>query len=89
MGLNRRLEQIAQLAWLYRLWKLNPSKSEIEKRELDTMVDFVPYYAIGNVCIGGRRKVLMTGSISIADACSLDVLLEFQQSTSLECVCHH
>jgi len=43
-------QQLFQLAWLYRLWKLD-AKRPSERRELDTMVDFVPYYAIGNFCI--------------------------------------
>lgn len=45
-------QQLFQLAWLYRLYKLNPQKSLTEKQELDQIVDFVPYYAIGNACIG-------------------------------------
>ncbi|KAL3422948.1 hypothetical protein PVAG01_04695 [Phlyctema vagabunda] len=44
-------QQLFQLAWLYRLYKLDPAKGPKEKRELDTMVDFVPYYAVGNLCI--------------------------------------
>jgi hypothetical protein len=44
-------QQIVQLAWLYRLWKLDP-KNPKEKSELDQIVNFVPYYALGNVCIG-------------------------------------
>lgn len=43
-------QQLFQLGWLYRLWKLDPSKPT-EKAELDQMVDFVPYYSIGNLCI--------------------------------------
>lgn len=45
-------QQLVQLAWLYRLWKLNPDKNTEERRELDQIVDFVPYYAVGNACIG-------------------------------------
>jgi hypothetical protein len=44
-------QQSVQLAWLYRLWKLDP-KNPKEKSELDQIVNFVPYYALGNVCIG-------------------------------------
>ncbi|TVY94270.1 hypothetical protein LAWI1_G002065 [Lachnellula willkommii] len=44
-------QQLFQLAWLYRLWKLDPKKSAEEKKEVETMVDFVPYYAVGNLCI--------------------------------------
>ncbi|TVY80869.1 hypothetical protein LSUE1_G003705 [Lachnellula suecica] len=44
-------QQLFQLAWLYRLWKLDPKKSLENKKEVDLMVDFVPYYAVGNLCI--------------------------------------
>ena len=44
-------QQLFQLAWLYRLWKLSP-KSPAERAELEQMVDYVPYYAVGNLCIG-------------------------------------
>lgn len=44
-------QQLFQLAWLYRLWKLDASKAT-DKVELDQIVKFAPYYAIGNVCIG-------------------------------------
>lgn len=43
-------QQLFQLGWLYRLWKLDASKPK-ERAELDQMVDFVPYYAVGNLCI--------------------------------------
>jgi len=44
-------QQLFQLAWLYRLYKLDPKKPS-ERPELDQLVDFVPYYAVGNICIG-------------------------------------
>ena len=43
-------QQLFQLGWVYRLWKLDPSKPG-ERAELDMIVDFVPYYSIGNLCI--------------------------------------
>lgn len=46
-------QQLFQLAWLYRLYKLDPRKP-IERNELDQIVDFVPYYSIGNLCIAGQ-----------------------------------
>ena len=46
-------QQLFQLAWLWRLWKLDPKKTE-ERRELDLMVDYVPVYALGNLCIAGE-----------------------------------
>ena len=36
---------------MYKLWK-NNEKDPKQKKELDQMVKFVPYYALGNVCIG-------------------------------------
>jgi hypothetical protein len=44
-------QQIFQLVWLYRLYKLDPKKSEKESKEVKTMVDFVPFYIVGNLCI--------------------------------------
>ncbi|KAF6222414.1 hypothetical protein HO133_001500 [Letharia lupina] len=44
-------QQLFQLAWLYRLYKLDPKKP-VERSELDQIVDFVPYYSLGNICIG-------------------------------------
>ena len=46
-------QQLIQLAWLYRLYKLDGTKSAADKKEAQTMVDYVPYYAIGNICIAG------------------------------------
>ncbi|TKA59740.1 hypothetical protein B0A49_10890 [Cryomyces minteri] len=45
-------QQIIQLIWIYRMWKLNPKKSDAERKELDQIVDYAPYYALGNFCIG-------------------------------------
>ncbi|KAK3708311.1 hypothetical protein LTR37_011576 [Vermiconidia calcicola] len=44
-------QQLFQLAWLYKLWKLDDRNPQ-QKKELDEIVRFVPYYALGNVCIG-------------------------------------
>lgn len=44
-------QQLFQLAWLYRLYKLDPKKPT-ERVQLDEMVDYAPYYILGNVCIG-------------------------------------
>ncbi len=46
-------QQLFQLGWLYRLYKLDPTKSLAERQELDQLVQFVPYYSIGNLCIAG------------------------------------
>ena len=47
-------QQIFQVAWLYRLHKLDPKKREQEKREVNTMLDFVPFYIVGNLCIASK-----------------------------------
>lgn len=73
-------QQMFQLAWLYRLYKLDPKKPA-ERTELDqigkpfqaspldldkanqSIVDFVPYYSIGNLCIGSmssNQSLLLT-----------------------------
>lgn len=46
-------QQLFQVAWLYRLYKLNPT-IPAERVELDQMVDFVPYYSVGNLCIASK-----------------------------------
>ncbi|KAK8114591.1 hypothetical protein PG999_006660 [Apiospora kogelbergensis] len=43
-------QQIFQAAWLWRLWRANPEDVE-EDRAVRQMVDYVPYYAAGNLCI--------------------------------------
>lgn len=40
-------QQIVQLVWLWKLWKGNGTKEE-----LGQMVDYTPFYVLGNVCIG-------------------------------------
>ena len=47
-------QQLFQVGWLYRLYKLDPKKSLAERHELDQLVDFVPYYTVGNLCIAGK-----------------------------------
>ena len=62
-------QQLFQLGWLYRLWKLNP-EIPAERVELDTMVDFVPYYAVGNLCIASeflsRTKLIICSHLYLA-----------------------
>ncbi|KAL8699682.1 MAG: hypothetical protein Q9201_005867 [Fulgogasparrea decipioides] len=43
-------QQLFQLVWLYRLYKLDPKKPG-DRGELDQIVDYVPYYSLGNLCI--------------------------------------
>ncbi|EME85688.1 uncharacterized protein MYCFIDRAFT_70982 [Pseudocercospora fijiensis CIRAD86] len=44
-------QQLSQLAWLYKLWTLKPEKPR-EKKQLDEFLRYIPYYVLGNVCIG-------------------------------------
>jgi hypothetical protein len=53
-------QQLFQLAWLYRLWKMDPTKSANDKAETQIMVDFVPYYAVGNLCIASMLSLSET-----------------------------
>ena len=50
-------QQIFQLVWLYRLYKLDPKKNETEKNELNTMLVFVPFYIVGNLCIASKSAL--------------------------------
>ncbi|KAM0805094.1 hypothetical protein BDR22DRAFT_833484 [Usnea florida] len=59
-------QQMFQLAWLYRLYKLDPKKPS-ERTELDQIVDFVPFYALGNVCIGTWMFFWNTEHLKIAN----------------------
>lgn len=59
-------QQLFQLAWLYKLWKLNPS-IPAEKKQLDTIVKFAPYYALGNVCIGTWMFFWNSENLKLAD----------------------
>lgn len=52
-------QQFFQLAWLYKLYTMSGkvksgSATAKEKREVDEMVQFVPYYVVGNICIGSE-----------------------------------
>ena len=51
-------QQIVQLVWLYRLLKLDPKKNEADRRETEQIVDYVPYYMLGNVCIGSTSSII-------------------------------
>jgi len=54
-------QQIFQLVWLYRLYKLDPAKPG-ERAQLDMITDYVPYYVLGNVCIGSTSLSFPLGS---------------------------
>ncbi|KAF2503005.1 hypothetical protein BU16DRAFT_568985 [Lophium mytilinum] len=40
-------QQIFQLVWLYKLWKGQGTRAEVQE-----MTSYAPYYILGNVCIG-------------------------------------
>ena len=44
-------QQIFQLIWLYRAWKLD-DKKPADAKELEPIRKFMPYYTLGNICIG-------------------------------------
>ncbi|KAI9837327.1 MAG: hypothetical protein M1819_000401 [Sarea resinae] len=44
-------QQIFQIAYMYKLWRLDSKRSEDESRELEQMVDYAPYFTVGNLCI--------------------------------------
>lgn len=63
-------QQFFQLAWLYKLYKMSGkvkdgSASAQEKAEVDEMVQFVPYYVIGNICIGSKFCIYREGAALI------------------------
>ena len=59
-------QQFFQLAWLYKLWKLDPKKPA-EKKDLDQIVKFAPYYTLGNVCIGTWMFFWNSSQLKVAD----------------------
>nr|POF18583.1 hypothetical protein CFP56_62091 [Quercus suber] len=44
-------QQFFQLAWLYKLWKLD-EKDPKQRQDLEQIRRFVPFYVLGNICIG-------------------------------------
>jgi len=79
-------QQLFQLGWLYRLWKLDPSKPG-ERAELDQMVDYVPYYCIGNLCIAGKNTAFWS---EVKDnIVSMDGGVEFWSTGHFARVRHH
>jgi hypothetical protein len=60
-------QQILQAVWLYRLYKLDADKSPKDKNEVRTLVDFVPFYAVGNVCIATWMLFWNSSHLKIAN----------------------
>lgn len=82
-------QQLFQVAWLYRLYKLDPKKSEETKKEVETMVNFVPYYAVGNLCIASKYHLLEVVDGILIRCDSLDDILEQLRTQDGECLCSH
>ncbi|KAK0707712.1 hypothetical protein B0H67DRAFT_495542 [Lasiosphaeris hirsuta] len=66
-------QQILQVAWLYRLCRKNAGSNTndpVGQEDISTMVDFSPYYALGNFCIASwmlfwNRSNLKTSNIFV------------------------
>ena len=85
------LQQIFQLVWLYRLYKSDPKKSEKDKKEVEIIVDFVPFYIVGNLCIASELLISIsnTGYEYSADENSLDDILELFSAQNKQCLRPH
>lgn len=59
-------QQIFQLVWLYKLWTLDASNSQ-QGKDLEQICRFVPYYALGNVCIGTWMFFWNSNQLAVAD----------------------
>lgn len=46
-------QQLFQLAWLWKLYK-TPNGAEATDSDVATMVDFAPFYSLGNICIASK-----------------------------------
>ncbi|KAF2102799.1 hypothetical protein NA57DRAFT_71785 [Rhizodiscina lignyota] len=55
-------QQIFQLAWLWKLWK-----GDMPKEDLDEMVDYAPFYILGNVCIGTWMFFWNSSNLSVSN----------------------
>lgn len=82
-------QQLFQLAWLYRLWKMDPTKSAKDKAETQIMVDFGPYYAVGNLCIASMLSLFESFGDMMLMSYSLDGVLECLSSEDSKRICAH
>ncbi len=74
-------QQILQAIWLYRLCRKPATALEPdEQQDMSSMVDFTPYYALGNFCIASTRihpQPAALGDLLMSRVwCSMDDLLE-------------
>ncbi|KAL9109816.1 MAG: hypothetical protein Q9227_005519 [Pyrenula ochraceoflavens] len=61
-------QQLFQIGWLWRLWKMDEKKSEKERQEVQTMVDYVPWYMLGNLCIAAWMLAWNNEHLGVAHA---------------------
>lgn len=52
-------QQLFQLVWLWKLWKLKPADLRTDPAS-QQMVDFTPYYAAGNFCIASTSHLCLS-----------------------------
>jgi hypothetical protein len=69
-------QQIAQVVWLYRLWKSEDPETmkvadveaERKRDETSQMVDYVPFYCLGNVMIAAWMVAWNGGRLDVSNA---------------------
>lgn len=88
-------QQLFQLAWLWRLYKADVSVEPMDA-DIGTMIDFAPFYAIGNLCIASKYNLLKSLPWRIVNTVrkltsrdSLDDILEQLEPQNCEYLCHH
>ena len=66
-------QQILQVVWLWKLWntggggKDDRQRGKGEEEEESMMLDYVPYYVLGNACIGTWMFAWTASSLILAD----------------------
>ncbi|MCJ1375176.1 hypothetical protein MMC20_006410 [Loxospora ochrophaea] len=60
------MQQLFQVYWLYRLWKLD-FKNPGERAELEQQVDYAPYFTLGNLCIAAWMVFWNSSHLAISD----------------------
>ena len=61
-------QQLFQIGWLYRLWKMDPKKNEKEAQETQALLDYVPFFCAGNLCIAAWMLAWNNENLGVAHA---------------------
>lgn len=69
-------QQIAQLVFLWKLWKKDGTEREIKE-----MTDYTPVYALGNFCIGSRFSI-SSCALVLPDSCTCHAITSSPPSFS-------